>query len=140
MKCDKGIFIDLKYRIILKEGSLTLPIKDLIDLQGDLEALAINPPPEISSYVQRIMYLKTRELSISDVIRSKILKDSEQIKGLFKLIELIKFEEVESSISSSNRNYGQEIFTLKKKSKEDILATAQGRARLNLFRINKDMI
>lgn len=133
-------FIVLKYRIILKEGSLNLPIKDFVDLNGDLEALAINPPPEISSYVQRIMYLKSQELSISDVIRSKILKDSDQIKGLFKLLELIQFGEVESSVSSSNRNHGQEMFTFKKRSKEDICTTAQGRARLNLFRINQDMI
>lgn len=86
------------------------------------------------------MYLKSREITISDIIRSKILKESDQIINLFNLCKILQFGDVESSFSSSNRNMGQEIFTLKKKSKQEICETAQGRARLNLFRINADLI
>ncbi|MEN9446335.1 MAG: hypothetical protein RL728_847 [Bacteroidota bacterium] len=86
------------------------------------------------------MYLKLQQLSVSDTVRSRILKESDEIIRLFKLCEMIQFAEVETSFSSSNRNFGEEIFTLKKKSKEDICSTAQGRARLNLFRINQDLI
>ena len=86
------------------------------------------------------MYLKNREISVSDIIRTRILKQSDQIIRLFKLCEMLKFAEVETSFSNSNRNFGQEIFTLIKKSKEDICKTAQGRARINLFRINQEMI
>ncbi len=90
-----------KYRIILKDGIINSFDKEQLDLSGDLQALAINPPPEVSFMVQRIMYLKGREISVSDIIRSKILKDSDQIINLFRLLEMIEFANVEVSISSS---------------------------------------
>ena len=116
------------------------PNIDILDLNSDLEALTINPPPEICALVQKIMYLKKMDISASDVIRSKVLKETDQIVKLFKLCELLRFAELETTVSSSNRNYGNEIYILKKKSSQEICQTAQGRARLNLFRINKDLI
>ena len=86
------------------------------------------------------MYFKKDKITTSDVIRSKILKESYQILKLFKLCEILQFGEVESTFSSSNRNFRNEILTLKKKSMHEIYKTAQGRARLHLFRINKDLI
>ncbi len=124
----------------MKDGYSSSQTTDFLDLYEDLEALAISPPPEVSYLVQRIMYLKLQKLSVADTIRSKILKNSDEIINLFKLCEIIQFAEVETSFSSSNRNFGEEIFTLRKKSKEDICSSAKGRARLNLFRINQDLI
>ena len=135
-----GSKVSQKSRIILKDGTINSFDKEQLDLSGDLQALAINPPPEVSFMVQRIMYLKGREISVSDIIRSKILKDSYQIINLFRLLEMIEFADVEVSISSSNRNLGKEIFMLKKRHCMDICNTAKGRARLNLYRINKEMI
>lgn len=127
-------------RIILKQGFISPCASDYFDINSELEALAINPSAEVNCLVQKIMYLKTSVLTISDVIRSKILKDHDQIRNLFKLCEILEFGTVETTVSSSNRNLGQEVFTLKKNSKISITSTAKGRARFNLFRINKDLI
>ena len=85
------------------------------------------------------MYLKELEISVSDIVRSKILKDHDTILKMFKLIQLIKFGDVRLISSSSNRNIGKELSVLTKKSLVDILQTAQGRARFRLFRLNKEL-
>jgi hypothetical protein len=108
-------------------------------LGGELDALVIDPPPDVTLLIQNIFYLKNDSLTISDIIRSKILKDHEDIIKIFKLHELLQFGVLESSLSQSNRYLGQEVYHLKKYSKNDISETAEGRARLNLFRINQEV-
>jgi hypothetical protein len=86
------------------------------------------------------MYLKGNFFSISDILRSKILRDEDDIKKIFKLMEIVEFGEVEVTLSASNRNSGKELYTLKINPLDNILSTAQGRARFNLFRLNKGLV
>lgn len=123
----------------MKDGVLNPTERDLNDLGGELDALVIDPPADVILLIQKIFYLKNNSLTISDIIRSKILKDHVDIIKIFKLFELLQFGILESSLSNSNRNLGKEVYVLKKYSKNDISETAKGRARLNLFRINQDI-
>lgn len=85
------------------------------------------------------MYVKFREISISDIIRSKILKEEEQILKIFELIQFLQFGSIRVEVSTSNRNAGKSLYFFKKKGLDDILSTPQGRARFNLFRLNADL-
>jgi hypothetical protein len=86
------------------------------------------------------MYLKGNGFTVSDIIRSRINGNEEIIQKIFKLIQILEFGEVDVTLSASNRNIGKELFTLTKFHVENILSTAQGSARFNLFRLNKEMM
>ncbi len=47
--CFRGIFKTKEPRIILKDGLTFSPNVDIWDLNSDLEALTIRPPPEASA-------------------------------------------------------------------------------------------
>jgi hypothetical protein len=59
------------------------------------------------------------DISTVDAILSKVLKETDQIVKLFRLCELLRFAELESTLSSSYRNSGIEINILKKKSRQE---------------------
>ena len=92
-----------------------------------------------SLLIDRILYLKGSYLSVSDIIRSKILKDERDIIKILRIIEMAKFGKISIKTSNSNRNSGKEIYLLTKDVLSNVLSTAQGRARFNLFRLNKDL-
>ena len=81
----------------MKDGALNSTERDLNDLGGELDALVIDPPHVVTLLIQKIFYLKNDSLTISDIIRSKILKDHEDIIKIFKLYELLQFGVLESS-------------------------------------------
>jgi hypothetical protein len=88
--------------------------------------------------INRILYLKGSTLSVSDIIRSKILKDEKEIVMILRIIEMSKFGTISIKTSKSNRNSGKEMYFLTKYISKFVLSTGPGRARFNLFRLNKD--
>ena len=71
-------------------------------------------------------------------IRSKILKDEKEIVMILRIIEMSKFGTISIKTSKSNRNSGKEMYFLTKYISKFVLSTGPGRARFNLFRLNKD--
>ena len=84
--------------------------------------------------------MKGTDLSVSDIVRSKVTKNEKTIIKILKLIELVKFGNITVKNSTSNRNFGKEIYILKKYIYSYLISTAQGRARFNLFRLNRDLL